>query len=70
MANFKPIYAQNNLNWRIVYFPGGWWQLQEACELPKGADLRHKQPWIPHNSRMTKEAALQALSGHNLQRRA
>lgn len=44
-ANLKAVYGEHNANWRIMYFPGGYWELQEFNKLPDGTDRSRNQDW-------------------------
>ena len=68
-TNFKPVYADNNPEWRLRYMCNGMWELQEWRSLPEGVDRRKVQPWITHNSRMIYEDGIRAL-GRYAKRRA
>ena len=67
-VNFAPVYAENNLNWRIRYQCNGRWELQEYLALPEGADRRRKQPWVTHNSNMSYDDAMVLLSSRGLKK--
>lgn len=63
--NFKPVYAQNNPEWRIRYHHSDLWELQEYRKLPEGVDRSREQPWITHNTSMSYNDAIRMLSTHN-----
>lgn len=67
-TDFKPVYAENNPAWRIVYFPGGYWELQERVKLPEGTNRVMHQPWRTHNSRMSFDDAIVAIGGKRRER--
>lgn len=69
-TDFKPIYAENNTEWRIRYHCNGLWELQEWCKLPDSVDRSMEQPWITHNRNMSYEDAIVALGRHNLKAKA
>lgn len=62
--DLKPIYAENNREWRIRYQSNGFWELQEFLELHDGVDRRIHQDWITHNTRMSYEDAIVRLAGY------
>lgn len=66
--DFKPIYAENNADWRIRYHHNGLWELQEYRKLPDGVDKRLEQPWITHNTSMSYDDAIMALAPYNKQK--
>lgn len=76
--DFKPVYAENNPNWRIVYMPGGTWTLQEYKPHPPGTvkkqyssvpGKKFRAPdlvdWVDHNANMAFDAAKQLLATRN-----
>lgn len=64
--DFKPVYAENNHNWRIVYMPGGTWTLQEYISFADGVDKRKNSPWRNHNANMGFDDAKQLLATRNI----
>lgn len=63
-TDFKPVYAENNPDWRIRYQCNGRWELQEYSKLPDGVDKRREQPWITHNRNMSYDDAVKRLGGY------
>lgn len=66
--NLKAVYAEGNLNWRIVYHMNGRWKLQSFAKLPDGADRRLEQPWIDHNTNMTYDDAIVRLASYAIKK--
>lgn len=59
--DYKPVYADNNPEWRIRYQHNGNWELQEFHKLPDGVDRSREQPWITHNRFMSYSDAIKRL---------
>lgn len=70
--DLKPVYADNNPNWRIVYMPGGTWTLQEFKPIAPTTDKRGfgNRPdftdWQDHNANMGFDDAKQLLATRNI----
>lgn len=71
-TNFKPVYAENNADWRIRYASNARWELQERYTRVEGSDRRkhYNSGWITHNENMSYENAIVLLATRNLTKKA
>jgi hypothetical protein len=68
--NFKPMYAKNNPDWRIVYWPGGWWSLQQYHPLTGSEDRSRNQAWRDHHRYLSYDDAVRKLRDHDVKQTA